>query len=104
MTEFDSDSDESLDGSSASPEDAENSEILNPKRFEKISELVKAFKISCRYGRRYPFLDIISNGIHKQTQRTIQLPRNPISELHGLARDPHSKHLRHDHRSRSQRP
>jgi len=59
MTEFDSDSDESLDGSSASAEDAENSEILNPKRFEKISELVKAFKISCsKLNEQFSSLEI----------------------------------------------
>jgi len=44
MLEFDSDSDDSLNGEADDSDD----ERLNPKRFEKISELVKAFKISCR--------------------------------------------------------
>ncbi|KAG9051574.1 GTP-binding protein gtr1 [Tulasnella sp. UAMH 9824] len=45
MAEFDSDSDDSLDGSRNT--DGESDVALNPKRFEKISELIKAFKISC---------------------------------------------------------
>ncbi|KIO34761.1 hypothetical protein M407DRAFT_89830 [Tulasnella calospora MUT 4182] len=45
MAEFDSDSDDSLDGSGNT--DGESDVALNPKRFEKISELIKAFKISC---------------------------------------------------------
>jgi len=43
MTEFDSDEDSDPEGK----QDGEGEPVLNPKRFEKISELVKAFKISC---------------------------------------------------------
>ncbi|KAG8908529.1 GTP-binding protein gtr1 [Tulasnella sp. 403] len=47
MAEFDSDSDaESYDGTRAVTGQTID-EMLNPKRFEKISELIKAFKISC---------------------------------------------------------
>ncbi|KAG8988473.1 GTP-binding protein gtr1 [Tulasnella sp. 427] len=45
MVEFDSDSDDSLDGTQHTEGDEDVA--LNPKRFEKISELIKAFKISC---------------------------------------------------------
>lgn len=45
---FDADDDTGLDPQQGTTEADNLGEPLSPERFEKISELVKAFKISCR--------------------------------------------------------
>lgn len=54
---FDADDDTGLDPQQGTTEADDLGEPLSPERFEKISELVKAFKISCRsVGFNFPGL------------------------------------------------
>lgn len=90
MPEFDSDSD---DGVGHLSEDGEGSEddSLNPKRFEKISELVKAFKISCRYLEAVNLFHLetdlpfpVVNYRNSSTPLKSSIPTTPPSSISSL--------------------